>query len=232
MSTSLTELLTQRHSCRAFLTTPVPRAEIEILLNAARRAPSGANLQPGMFHVYTGEPLQQLTQALSHYSENHPPEPLQYDYFPDPMPSSLKQRQRDAGYALYQALGIEKRDIAGRRRQFAANYQFFDAPVGIVVTIDKTMGAGCYMDLGMSLMNFFLTATDRGYGSCGIGALANYGHYIHQFLQLPEDQHVVCGIALGRPDSDAPVNGFRTHREPLHNFATLHGFDSPQEELV
>lgn len=230
MSFSLKELLNQRHSCRAFLPTPVPREDIETLLNAARRAPSGANLQPGMFHVYTGHPLRQLTEELSRYSETHPAEPLQYDYFPQPMPQFLKQRQREAGYALYQALGIEKRDIAGRRRQFSANYRFFDAPVGIVVTINNDMGAGCYMDLGMSLMSLFLAATELGYGSCGIGALAYYGQYVHQYLELPNHQQVVCGIALGRPKSDAPVNGFRTQREPLDNFARLHGFDNPQEE--
>jgi len=232
MSFSLTELLNQRHSCRAFLTTPVPRADIETLLNAARRAPSGANLQPGMFHVYTGQPLRHLTEELARHSETHAAEPLQYDYFPQPMPLTLKQRQRDAGYALYHALGIEKRDIAGRRRQFAANYRFFDAPVGIVVTIDKGMGAGCYMDLGMSLMSLFLAATEMGYGSCGIGALANYGQHIHHYLELPNDQQVVCGIALGRPQSDAPVNGFRTQRESLDNFASLHGFDNSQEDLA
>lgn len=230
MSTPLTELLSQRHSCRAFLPTSVPVQDIETLLNAARRAPSGANLQPGMFHVYCGEPLNRMTRDLSQHAETSPVEAPQYDYFPQPMPLTLKQRQRDAGHALYQALGIEKRDIEGRRRQFAANYRFFDAPVGVVVTIDKTMGAGCYMDLGMALMSFFLAATELGYGTCGIGALANYGQHLHQMLELPDDQLVVCGIALGRPDTQAPVNQFRTVREAIPAFATLHGF-SEQETL-
>ncbi|WP_330848824.1 nitroreductase family protein [Mangrovicoccus ximenensis] len=140
------------------------------------------------------------------------------------MPAPLKQRQRDAGYALYQALGIERRDIAGRRGQFLRNYRFFDAPAGIVVTIDREMGAGCFMDLGMSLMALMLCAQDMGYGSCGIGALANYGRSVQRALELGDGEMVVCGIALGRPDPAAPVNRFRTARAPLEEYATFRGF--------
>ena len=225
---SLPAFLANRSSCRAFLPDPVKLSDVQIMLNAARSAPSGANLQPGAFHVYTGQPLASLTQHLSHIAQTTPVEEELYSYFPQPMSAILKQRQRDAGYALYQALGIEKRDIAGRRRQFDANYRFFDAPVGIVVTIQRDMGAGCFMDLGMALMNFFLTAGHLGYGCCGIGALANYGRHIHQWLQLPDEQLVVCGIALGKGDPEAPVNQLRTGRAELEEFSTLHGFPAQE----
>ncbi len=225
----LPEFLANRSSCRAFLPDPVALSDLQIMLKAARSAPSGANLQPGSFHVYTGLPLGTLTAQLAQIAASTPPEEELYSYFPHPMSDQLKQRQRAAGYALYQALGIEKRDIAGRKKQFAANYRFFDAPVGIVITIQRDMGAGCYMDLGMALMNFFLTANHLGYGCCGIGALANYGRHIHQLLDLADDQQVVCGIALGRPDNHAAVNQFRTERAALSEFATWYGF--PDEEV-
>ncbi|GAA0485563.1 MULTISPECIES: nitroreductase [Tatumella] len=225
----LPDFLADRHSCRAFLTDAVPLTDIQTMLTAARSAPSGANLQPGAFHVFTGQPLQTLTRRLSKIAETTPPEEELYSYFPRPMSAVLKQRQRAAGYALYRALGIEKRDIAGRKGQFAANYRFFDAPVGMVVTIQRDMGAGCYMDLGMALMNLFLTAGHLGYGCCGIGALANYGRGLHQLLDLPDDQLVVCGIALGRPDPLAAVNQFRTDRAALDEFSVLHGFNQGEQ---
>lgn len=149
----------------------------------------------------------------------------EYSYFPDPMPTELKDRQRKAGYALYSALGIDRRDIAGRREQFARNYAFFGAPVGVVVTIDRRMGKGCFMDLGMSIMTFLLAAHSEGLGATGIGALANYGKTVHQHLALPEHEMVVCGIALGHPDTQAPVNTFRTERCALSEFTSFRGFD-------
>jgi len=229
MSNPVFQLLEQRNSCRAFLPDAVPLADLRDIMAAARRAPSGANLQPGGFHVLTGAPLDRLRAALSAVAQS-PPEPSEYSYFPNPMPPHLRARQRRAGYALYHALGIERRDIAGRQAQFAKNYRFFEAPVGIVVTIDRNMGAGCFMDLGMALMALMLHAHSMGYGTCGIGALANHGRLTHQTLGLAQDDIVVCGIALGQPDTQAPVNAFRTERAPIEDYATFHGFEEDHRD--
>ncbi|KAG1649043.1 Chloronitrobenzene nitroreductase [Nymphon striatum] len=117
------------------------------------------------------------------------------------MTPDLKDRQRRAGYALYESLGIGRRDVSGRRKQFAKNYAFFGAPVGVVVTIERAMGKGCFMDLGMAIMAFFLGAEDEGFGTTGIGALANYGPIVHEHLNLPEDEMVIaqlCGLPWPR----------------------------------
>jgi nitroreductase len=225
MQSPFQNLLSHRHSVRAFTKDPVPKADLEQICQAARKAPSGANLQPGKFHVLTGAALTRLTGALHEAQDRNEPTVSEYSYFPVPMPADLKARQRAAGYALYQALGIAKRDVAGRRAQFARNYAFFDAPVGVVVTIDRRMGKGCFMDLGMSIMSFLLAAEDRGLGATGIGALANYGHVVHDHLALPENEMVVCGIAVGKRDEAAPVNQFRTDRDALEVFTSFHGFD-------
>lgn len=221
----LTELLARRTSVRAYTNDPVQRATLDRICLAARRAPSGANLQPGRFHILKGAPLDALKARLLTAQENAEPVDLEYSYFPKVMPPELKDRQRRAGFALYKALGIERRDTQARRDQFAKNYAFFDAPIGIVVTIDRTMGKGCFMDLGMSIMAFLLAAQDEGLGTTGIGALANYGRIAHQHLELPENEMIVCGIALGVPDISAKVNGFRTDRQPLPDFTTFRGFD-------
>ncbi|WP_298257965.1 nitroreductase [uncultured Litoreibacter sp.] len=217
-------LLKDRRSIRAFTSAGVDRTAVERICAAARRAPSGANLQPGKFHVLTGQPLAALTATLARASAENRPVDNEYSYFPDPMPAELKDRQRKAGYALYNALGIARRDVAARRAQFDRNYAFFGAPVGVVVTIERTAGKGCFMDLGMSIMTFLLAAQSMKLGATGIGALANYGTLVHQTLDLPADELVVCGIALGHPDLRAPVNTFRTERAELDEFTSFRGF--------
>lgn len=224
MQRNFNELMTARRSVRAYLDRPVPRDTVEDILRLARSAPSGANLQPGHFHVLTGAALADLVAGLQAEIDAGAPQAREYSYFPEPMPATLKDRQRAAGYALYQALGIDRRDLDGRRRQFRRNYDFFGAPVGVVVTIDRAMGKGCFMDLGMSLMGFLLAAEARGLGATGIGALANYGPAAHRLLDLPADQMVVCGLALGWPDPDAPENRFRTARADLSEFSSFRGF--------
>lgn len=215
-------LMRDRRSVRAFLPDPVPRTDVVRILTAARTAPSGANLQPGRFHVLSGGPLRALGDTLIEAIRKGQPQVAEYSYFPSPMDPDLKVRQRAAGYALYSALGIECRDLEGRRAQFKRNYRFFSAPVGIVVTIRRDMGKGCFMDLGMALMNLFLAAEAMGYATCGIGALANHADVVQRHLALAQAEMVVCGIALGRADPNAPANTMRTDRDPLETFATFH----------
>lgn len=225
MPTTLEEILARRHSCRAFLDQPVGRDQMAHICEMARRAPSGANLQPGAFHVLTGAALESLKGDLAQTIAENRPIDDDYSYFPKPMPPHLKARQRGAGFALYDALGIDKRDLEGRKAQFARNYRFFDAPVGVIVTIEREMGKGCYMDLGMALATFFYAADGEGLGVTGIGALASYASVVRANLRLPEDQVVVCGIAVGHADRSAPVNQFRTERETLESYAEFRGFD-------
>lgn len=225
MRADLLEILAQRHSIRAYTNDRIERTTLERICSAARRAPSGANLQPGKFHVLTGTPLQALIDRLLMAQDTGEPISSEYSYFPERMSRALKDRQRRAGYALYEALGIERRDVQGRRAQFARNYAFFGAPVGVVVTIERAMGKGCFMDLGMAIMTFLLSAEDEGLGTSGIGALANYGPIVHEHLNLPEDELVVCGIAVGFPDKGAKVNQFRTERCSLAEFTTFRGFE-------
>lgn len=221
---SISNILAERRSIRGFLDEPVPRDVVEDILTSARNAPSGANLQPGTFHALTGEALDELVAALMEAIAAERPRISAYSYFPDPMPAELKARQRETGYGLYSALGIDKRDLDGRKRQFELNYRFFGAPVGIVVTIDRAMGKGCFMDLGMAIQSLLLAAQAARYATCGIGALASHGDVVAETLDLPEHDIVVCGIALGRPDWSHRANSLRTTRLPLEDFATLRGF--------
>lgn len=218
------KLIEQRRSIRAFLPDAIDRQSLEAILTCARFAPSGANLQPGCFHVLTGAALEHLKKSLADAIEQDRKPVAEYSYFPQVLSAEHKARQHEAGYALYQALGIGRRDTQARREQFAHNYRFFDAPVGIIVTIDRDMGKGCFMDLGMSLMNLFISAQSRGLGTSGIGAIANHADVVHEALSLPDQEMVVCGIAMGLPDCDHPVNSVTTNREPLASFTSFYGF--------
>jgi len=218
------KLLHSRKSVRAYRTDKIEKKLIESILIAARCAPSGANLQPGRFHVLAGEPLKLLTEKLLLAATSGRPVVKEYSYFPEPMSKELKAKQRAAGFALYNALGIEKRETKRRREQFNQNYVFFNAPVGIIVTIDRNMGKGCFMDLGMVLMSLFISAESHGLGTSGIGALANHGDLIHKHLDLAENELVVCGIALGFPEHNSPVNKVQTGRDSVESYTSFHGF--------
>ncbi|MGI4985062.1 MAG: nitroreductase [Janthinobacterium lividum] len=215
-------LLTRR-SVRRFLDRPLPDGLLEHLLDVARRAPSGANLQPGEFIRVVGDTRASLSTALRDAHHAGRQETEDYGYFPEPMPHALRRRQVAAAQALYGALGIARDDRAARARHFERNFAFFDAPVALLVTIDARLGPGGYMDLGMMLHALMLAAAAAGLGSCAIGALAHYPRLIRARLGLPESRHLVCGLALGYADPTAPDNACRTARLPVDEFFTTLG---------
>lgn len=206
---------------RGFSSEPVPANTLEQILIQARQAPSGANLQPGKFIALQGDARRRLSANLIEAWRLGQHEKEDYDYFPQPMPMRLRRRQVAAAQALYGALGIAREDRAGRDGQFERNFSFFDAPVALLVTIDRDFGSGGYMDLGMTLYGLMLAAHAQGLGSCAIGALASYPALIRKTLGLDDSLSIVCGIALGFPDPAAPVNSTVTERSPLHEYFSV-----------
>lgn len=216
-------LINTRRSIRAFLPTPVADDVLFGLLQSARQAPSGANLQPGLFTAVRGEARAALCGELVRAFRAGEQEVEDYAYFPRPMPSLLRRRQVAAARALYGALQIEREDRAGRDLQFERNFRFFDAPVALLVTIDRDFGSGGYMDLGMALYGLMLAAHAQGLATCAVGALASYPGLIRRVLGLDEKQVVVCGVALGFADEAAPVNQTRTTRCDLDEYFRVIG---------
>jgi nitroreductase len=212
-----------RTSVRGFTDQPVPDALLRELLVSARLAPSGANLQPGSFIQVRGAVREALSQAMSDAYRSGDAEAEDYSYFPDPMPGHLRRRQVAAARALYDSIGIAREDRAGRDQQFERNFRFFDAPVALVVTIERGLGSGSFMDLGMALYGLLLAAQSRGLASCAIGALASYPGLVREHLGLGADSHIVCGVALGFADAQAPVNCTRTSRIDVDSFFKVVG---------
>jgi len=210
--------LQHRRSVRAYLPDAVPEALLRRVVQSARQAPSGANLQPGAFIAVQGAVRQQLSADLVQAFRAGQEEQEDYGYFPKPLPSLLRRRQVAAARALYGALGLERDDRAGRDGQFECNYRFFDAPVALVVTIDREFGSGGYMDLGMAIYGLMLAAHAEGLATCAIGAMASYPSLIRRHLGLDETHNIVCGMALGYADTAAPVNQTQTTRAGLDEF--------------
>lgn len=215
--------MTERRSVRAFLPQPVTPQTLHELMELARLAPSGANLQPGSFVQVQGAVRESLSHALVQAWTNGQAEAEDYDYFPKPMPMTLRRRQVAAAQALYGALGVARDDRAGRDAQFERNFRFFDAPVALVVTLEHGFGSGGYMDLGMTLYGLMLAAQAKGLATCAIGAMASYPSLIRQHLGLDEGSVIVCGMALGYADPDAPVNQTRTERSSLDTYFKVVG---------
>ena len=220
---SFLQLATQRRSVRAYLPTLVPDDVLHAVLVQARLAPSGANLQPGSLVQVRGVVREALTADLLDAFQQGREEAEDYSYFPQPMPHTLRRRQVAAAQALYGALGVARDDRAGRDAQFERNFRFFDAPVALIVTMPHDMGSGCYMDLGMTLYGLMLAAQDQGLATCAIGAMASYPNLIRGHLGLEASSHIVCGMALGYADPDAPVNQTQTTRCDLDEYFKVVG---------
>jgi nitroreductase len=208
---------------RAFLPDPVSDERLHQLLQSARRAPSGANLQPGAFVQVRGMARQRLSAELTAAFHAGAQEVEDYAYFPKPMPLLLRRRQVAAARALYGALGIAREDRSGRDGQFERNFHFFDAPVALLVTIDRDFGSGGYMDLGMSIYGLMLAAAAQGLATCAIGAMASYPGLIRRCLGMEAKDTIVCGIALGYAEDAALVNATITTRCTLDEYFRVIG---------
>jgi nitroreductase len=180
-------------------------------------------LQPGSFVQVRGGVREALTTDLVDAWQNGREEPEDYSYFPKPMPQTLRRRQVAAAQALYGSLGVTRDDRAGRDAQFERNFHFFEAPVALIVTLPHDMGSGCYMDLGMALYGVMLAAQDLGLATCAIGAMASYPNLIRRHLDLDASSHIVCGMALGYADPQAPVNQTQTVRCALDDYFKVVG---------
>jgi nitroreductase len=220
---SFEQLSMARRSIRGYVPRSVPDDLLHQVLVQARLAPSGANLQPGSFLHVRGTVRDALSADLTEAWRHGREEVEDYSYFPKPMPHALRRRQVAAAQALYGALGVARDDRAGRDAQFERNFRFFDAPVALIVTMEHGFGSGGYMDLGMTLYGLMLAAQSHGLATCAIGAMASYPSLIRQHLGLDASSHIVCGMALGYADPNAPVNQTQTMRCELGEYFKVVG---------
>jgi nitroreductase len=221
----VSEAIDSRISCRAFHETPVPESTVVAILEAAKRAPSGGNLQPWRVDVVTGAPLAEFLGIVRERRRTQPTgEGTEYHVYPPNLHEPYRSRRFKCGEDLYATLGIPREDKAARIAHFGRNYELFGAPVVLFFSIDRRMGVDQWADLGMFMQNVMLLAREHGLHTCPQEAWAIWYRTIGEYLQLPADHMFFCGMALGYMDESASVNKLRTERAQLAEFATLRGF--------
>jgi len=218
------DAIRSRKSCRAFRPDPVPRALLDELLAIASRAPSGTNIQPWKMHIVAGDVRRRLEEDVLAHRETNPPDTRAEFPRMNKRKEPYHSRMRKLGKDMYTLIGIPKGDEKANWAQWGRNYKFFDAPVGIIFTIDKELDRMSYVDLGMFMQTLMLAAKARGLDTCAQGAWNALWSATRRVLNVPDEEYIVCGMSLGYADESHPVNTLVSEREPVQAFATFHGF--------
>lgn len=227
-SDSVIAAMASRFSCRAYLPKAVPQEVLKDLLACAARAPSGTNTQPWKVYVLQGASKDALVSKVCAQHDAIAADPSlaqaeAYDYYPEKWVSPYIDRRRACGFGLYGVLGIAKGDKAAMHRQQQQNFRFFDAPVGLMFTLDRVMGRGSLVDYGMFLQNIMLAARARGLHTCPQAAWNGFSQIVLPHVGAGEAEMLVCGMSLGYGDEAALVNTFATERVSASDFTTWLG---------
>ncbi len=219
INNAVDEAIISRHSIRAFTQQAVSKEVLIHLFEVASRAPSGTNTQPWKVYVLQGESKENLVKKVcqAHDDIRSQPELAStykeaYDYYPEKWVSPYIDRRRENGWSLYGLLGIGKGEKEKMHSQQQRNYKFFDAPVGLMFTIDKILGRGSLVDYGMFLQSLMVAARGCGLHTCPQAAWNGFANIILPHIGATEEEMLVCGMALGYADDKAIVNTLQTPR--------------------
>jgi nitroreductase len=215
------EAVRRRMSVRAFKPDPVPGDLVRALLEAAALAPSGGNLQPWRVYALAGAPLAEFKALVA----TTPMEEPEYEVYPPNLWDPLRTRRYVCGEDLYASIGIGRDDRPARFRQLAKNTEFFGAPVGLFFCLDRKVGPPQWSDVGMYMQTFMLLAVEQGLATCAQEFWARYPKTVAKFVGLPDDHMLFSGMALGYADETAPINQWRTRRDPFEIWGEVRGFD-------
>lgn len=216
-------VIQNRHSVRAFRSDEVPAALIGHILEVASHAPSGCNMQPWRVHVLTGSALQRTVGAVCHAFEHEPERhSTEFQHSPTEYFEPFQGRRRTMGFAMYGLIGIEKGDKEGMRVQHRRNFEFFDAPVGLLFTIHRNLPAAALIGYGAFLQSIMVSAQAHGLDTCFQTAWCDYHRVLARELDFGPDEMLLGGMALGYAEPDAAVNRLRTERTPVSEFATFY----------
>ena len=218
---NLKDIIKSRYSVRSFTKKNVDIEIIKEILQISKCAPSGGNIQPWKVYVVTGNAKEKLIErALSNY-DNGVQEKIEYEIYPNPLDEEYKKRRSECAKVMYAALSIEQDDTESRLTQIRENFKFFGAPVGMIITIDKAFAVNGWGHVGMFIQNICLSAIDNDMGTCLQESWSIYPETVKDVLNIPDNEVVWCGIALGYPNLEHPINNYRTSRESIDKFVTF-----------
>jgi nitroreductase len=215
-------VLTNRRSCRGYLPDEVPRDVIEQVLAAAQHTASWCNTQPWQLHIVSGEARDALSKAAVEHVVSTLGQPAPSDFpFPAAYSGVYGQRRKEVGWQLYEAVGVVRGDRDGSAMQMLRNFEFFGAPHVAIVTTDADLGVYGAIDCGLYVNSFMLAAEALGLGTCAQAAIGQVAPAVREFLDLPDDRRIVCGIAFGHPDPDHASARFTSRRAPITDAVTF-----------
>mgnify|MGYP001241600503 CR=1 FL=1 len=220
----LSRLLKERFSCRAYRPYPVPHETIETMLRLAQNAASWCNSQPWQVYVTEGEATERFRKAFHERAladaaagtlttESDLPFPAAYK-------GIYKERQREVGWQLYEAVGVAYGDREGSARQALENFRLFGAPHALVITTERDLGVYGVLDCGSYLGTLLLAAQSLGIAMIPQAAFANYSPLLREFFGIPENRAIVCGASFGYADMAHAANSFRSRRATLDEAVT------------
>ncbi len=215
------EAITGRRCIRAFLPKPVPRELVERVLRIAGRAPSGSNVQPWKVWVLDGAVKAEISAELAERYDRGQVSPREYNYYPEKWREPYLARRRACGWGLYGTLGIGRADKDKMHAQHRRNFLFFDAPVGLIFSIDRDLDQGSWLDYGMFLQSIMVAARPFGLETCPQAAFLIFHEVLQKRFGIPAEQTIVCGMALGYPDASDKVNTFTPDRMQVAEFVTF-----------
>lgn len=222
---NVSEALKSRITCRVFLDKPVSEALLREVLEGAKWSPSGGNLQPWHVYALAGEKRKAFLDLIAEKQKVTPfGEGSEYPIYPEGLKEPYKSRRFKCGEDMYASIGVAREDRAGRLAQFARNFRAFDAPVILFFAIDRQMGIDQWGDLGMFEQSVMLMAREKGLHTAAQEAWAIWHKTIAEFVNMPEELMLHCGMGLGYMDETAPINKLRTERAPMEEWATFSGF--------
>ena len=224
-ASTVSEAIDTRLTCRAFTNELPNRNIITSIIERAKRAPSGGNLQPRRMWVVSGQPLEEFKKDIAEKIKDNPMgEGTEYNIYPPNLKEPYESRRREVGRSMYEVLNIPKEDKAGRMKQFMRNFEFFGAPIALFFAIDREMQEGQWSDLGMFIQSIMLLAREEGLHTAPQEAWAIWYKSVNKFLDIPEELMLFCGMGIGFADENDPINTFRSKREDIDDFANFIGF--------
>jgi nitroreductase len=220
---NVSEAVARRQSVRAFKSDPVPGAMVREILDAARRVPSGGNLQPWRVYVLGGSEIEAFKKIVADKIDNGIKETPEYEVYPPNLWEPFRARRREAGRLRYAAMGVADKDTAGQEALSRKNYEFFGAPVGLFFCLDRRCGPPQWSDVGMFMLTVTLLAAERGLDTCLQESWYMWPKTVAEFLKIPDGLILFSGMSMGYRDDSHPLNSYRTPRATLDEFAEFRG---------
>ena len=220
------EIAQDRRSIRGYKTDPIPREILEEIIHIAKHAPSSMNTQPWHFHVLTGEPLERIrkgnTEKMMAGSSVDREIKLNHGY-----EGPHRERQIEIAVQLFEAMGIARDDKERRTDWVMRGFRQFDAPVSIVITVDKALAEDtiAHFDCGAATYGLVLAAWSKGIGSVINGQGIMQSSVVRENANIPEDQVIMTCVAMGYPDDSFVANDVKSRRSPNDKVASYIGFD-------